>query len=472
MSQVADDAFERALKERERAKKEAETKQSGGGSNSNFSYEEINWLGLEDEKDIVFRILGQPYEVRQKPTDAKLIFWSKVLNDKGSYAQIIWKTKKDYQDKDLRELDEDWFFYKFYKKVMERRFEPFTTPSKDGKKGKYVYLHEGKDAYQRISENKRPKDKYPPKVYPSQRVLLNVISRMDDINSSTAHSSILTSKLNPWTNDKGELSYFVDPGITHNIYDKIFDNIVRFRKKTHGGWNLDAVIRKVSKKAPDGHTEVDWIVRDIIEDKIEDDVRELGNADPLTASEKGYKLYDLDKLFPVASYSKIQKNFSNLIKSWDSDTGSNYYDQLLELVEKEKKEWEESKKDPTIVSDIPSSDMAEESEPVKSEPKRESVTVSSTPPTRRSSPVKEELSIEQLCKKHLPAWDSLSKVEKEFTIKGIEKFEGNVPVYKEGVKLFPCECDDKFYPGTKIQPETVEECVTCTVCAKKFSAGV
>jgi len=420
----------RLQQEDENKKKEEEKK------NRNYSkdYEELHWAGVTD-KPKVFRIVGNPVEARELPTDAMLVYWSKIINDAGkNWMNIYWPTTPD------GELDKDWILYRLHKKVMESQWydykpdevrDPLRPKSND--KGYFVDLHVGKLSHNRIDKNQKEGSKQFGHFYPKKRVLFNVIDRMDDWCVENKHSKILTSSHSPFefpTEQGPKTIYFTDIGIPEQFYKMLWSQVIEYR----GHWDLDLITHKEDKK---------YILRDGMEDKIKEDIKKLVNVQPLSKLEKTYQLYDFEKLFKPSGYYKLYNGLEKLFKQADLDLNTQFYPELKDLYETEKaaREKENAENNTTQHSTgSPNDDVETDSPEAEAKPSEKT---EDKPSRRKPDEAPTSVSVvEQL--KALPAWNSLSDQDQASMIANCISVEGEVFKFKDGTNLIACDCGKKI----------------------------
>jgi len=492
----------------QKAKKDAEDNK---GTFTEF--EHVECLGLEDQKEKAFRIVGRGFQNRKLPTDAKIVMQSSIRTDDGKgYTKINWpivynESKGDYFP------DPDWLFTRLYEKINEGKSAKYTEADIDGKKivklsdGKIVNkdnknkewywnpYHRDTDVFMRVKSNMRdnatPKE-FAPTFYPGKRIVINVIDRMDDWCIVNKHTKELSSKVSysEKKNDKGETVKvsFPELGIPKLCYDSIINSYL----KTSGSFTaIDTIIVKDS-------TNKKYDVLDALDTRRLKETKDIANSNPLTEEEKAYELYDFDNLYRVASYAKLKKNLSGLFKLCDADLGTNFYDELVNLCktedeqrkaeEKAKAELEASKEkfywihqesdscgiektredmDKTLNSDQCVTECTKEQyeaykkslEPVQAEePKTRS---RETRQPVESAPQK---SIDELCIENFPCWDKLPENEKQIMINSIISFNGTVPIYKKEAKDVLCNdtsCHFKDSTEETTYPATVFTCPMC-----------
>ncbi len=466
-------AFADALKRRQEQK--AEQEQAATQNWSNFNYEEIETVGLIINKEIVGRIIGNPIEVRQLPTDPKLILQSQVVKqDKSGYVKINWPVI----EKSGKYIpDPDWILTEMFNKVNEGRWVKYSEGvlkdengqiypadhvDSKGKNGKWVKYHTNTNVFKAIDGNAKDGEKYPKNFYPSKRVVCNWIDRHDSWCADNKHSKVLTAKKTPFEISMEDGSkktiYFQDTGIPAGLYDKIFEHC-----SSIGTMDIDLVITKIEK---------DYKVFDITDfpKYVSESSHKLGKQGKLSEEELAYELYDLDKLYGVSSYRKIKKNLGYLFKMCDLDLGTEFEKKLDNLCKIEEEEAKEKQVQDEPDEGESSSDSKEDSSAndstSKDEVKQEQVE------SKRRGVKKEESSVDnsikEECIKYFPTWNKLSDADQEFMVNSIVRFDNGVPVYNVQNAL-GCANEDCYIPGTRVVTLVPEEVSTCPVCGKIFT---
>jgi len=480
------DPFTATVEARDEQIKEEKEKEEFSG------YEEYEVLGLEDDKDKVFRIVGLPPGFRENPTDTKFLLQSKIMkDDKKGYFICNWKYYLDDNKRPV--LDEDWFLTKWYKEVTESKWVDYPDGKTDenGKKGRYMPIHADSEVQKTVSLNisDHINNKFPPNFFPKVRFLANVIDRHDDWCKENKHTKFLSSKKTVKyydnVNEQGEKTgeqtkvVFKDNGVPISVFNKIVENVLAHQGQKN--WNkVDIVIKKIAK-------DKDYSVRDMTEHKISEEAKRIGSTEPLTEEELAYEKYDLDKNNDTTSYEKIKKNIGKLIQKWDIEQGTRWFEQLQILVDEEKanastdveeiqdainqtveKEYNEDIKDkitePETETKVSVEQQKETQESLKEEisesPKRRRV--ASKPDSKPSQKLTEEDFI-----KFFPAWDKLSEDDKKLMMDCVICFENNIPQYDSTKdEPLPCPEDNCYYPNTEINvkfPELVSVCPNCGV---------
>lgn len=459
---MGESPFEKALEKRQKEKEKNDKK----GGDNNFQYQELQWMFLKADKESVFRVIGEPWPTRKKSTDTKLILYSEILkDDKSGYFRCNWKPAVDEDGYETENLDPDWFLTRFYNDVMRNKWQNYPEGEKDGQgnTGKRVFFNEGTETYNRIKFNKKEGRLYPPRVYPSKVFITNVIDRHDLWCETNSHTKLLSRREMSWEVDKRnesgkivkERNSVAVIGVPYAVYEKLIDDVVSYSNH----WDLDVVVKRNGKE---------YSARDITEKKISDESKIIGNADPLTAKEKEYEKYNLDKLFGVTSYSKIKKNIGGLIKLWDSESGSNYTEELNALVAEEEKKWGEaaSKVEKESMKELESESVLESSE-VEVTKEKDSEFIEEVERRESKIEVNNENKEFSINKEHFPNYDKLSEKDKTIFMDSIKSIENGIPQWKSDIKVLGCSNMECEYPGTNMTTAFPTIMKTCPVCGEQ-----
>lgn len=319
----------------------------------------LKFLGL-DKNPKVFRIVGNPFEIRSAPYDTKLVFVSRIVDDYGKrFVNIIWDTFENPSTG--VELNQDWILYRMiYNYVYKKEFVLFTDEQKKtymsggvgkdelsklgpgNENGYYRVKNQEALSYKRLERNKIDGNNIFGYVLPKKKVVMNVIDRGDDFCSENKQTKLLSS--NAYDHVIKELDgssrvfTYADVGISYQLYNMIFNKVVNYK----GDWDIDIVVWKTSDPSF-------YEVRDLSEKKLFPDIdlsnkiRSISKVDKLSEEELNYKVYDLDSVYRRTSYNTLKKNFERLFKQVDLDYGTKFYDELVELCEVELKEFDSLK---------------------------------------------------------------------------------------------------------------------------------
>jgi hypothetical protein len=280
---------------------------------------------------------------------------------------------------------------------------------------------------------------------------MNVIDRHDNYCKENSHTKLLSSKHNFWKNSEKDNVpiYFTDLGIPGQLYDQIIEKTARFRK---GWYDEDFVINKDRKNKK-------YDVYDGSDKKyISEESVKLANLEALTDSEKAYEKYDLDKIFPTTTYTKLLKKVPNLFKAVDAVCNTNYYDILEHLASEEKKKWDENRAaNKPAVSTAPKPEESESFVKRQVQESKEEFKVVNS----------EGLTLEEQCAKNFKSWGKLGDKDKSTIISIIENFnEKGVPKFKKGITTMPCSDETcHFADGVTVTsfPQEVGQCAVCGV---------
>jgi len=440
------DAFNNAYSKNKKEREERENKYKGIGT---WEIERFEWCGLEDNVEKVVRILGSPYENRQKGTDTKLVYHSKFINDKKEgYVNIVWKLNKD------NTLDTDWVLYELYAHAMKKEWKKYADGHKNekGYDGEYKFIYEDTETFKRLNINKKKSgsNMYPPQVKPKARILMNVIDRHDNWCKENKHSKVLTSKIGYWRDDEnGNPIIFPDLGVPEIVYNRIMDEVVAYRHH----WFLDIVIKKNSKDLSNA-----YIVKDILDEKIRPESKKIGTDAPLTEEELAYELYDFDKsrLTTTTPYYKLHKSLIGLFKMADAEFNTHFTEKLEQEVEREMKTM--SVEEQKIIDE--EFEKEKELDDFDQKQERETITIQKLEQSTRSRRESVEIDFNE----KFPYWNKLNATEQSEMKKAVKEFNGNIPVYVNPNDVLPCVDMNCTYPGTKEQTKFPSTVFTCPVC--------
>jgi len=410
-------------------KKDAEKKQSG-----NFTaktYDEIGYVGLEVGNNKFLRLIGAPPGAEtmgyvRKNYDPKKIMMCDVKDDSGKKFQIRLPLREDVPA-------HNHILHRLYDKVMEivwvNKKKIYVNESKHPElwtavtKGGYTQEADGK-GYSIAAGYKS-----------TTYTIMNVIDRQDNWCAENKSTKILCRDIGIGKDG----TVWPKPGIKSFGFDKRIADLVG---KYGNMETFDVAIMRTGEKDPPLELKNASLY------KQKDMMEELKNSDgnlpdgnlivigPLTAEEKAYKRYDLDKLYQPTSYTKLLKRIPSLFKLCDATLGTKFYEELEGLSVKEKEEWARLYPKEDIAA-IEAEQEEAENKAIKEEVKKEE------PPKRRTAvgPI-EKLSDEKIA--YLKGWAKLSDKEKSL-IKDIKVKDGKLieVVYEdceETKSLYACDC--------------------------------
>lgn len=484
----------------EQAEKVAKESYQSNNQDGDSIYEVENYTNLQRGLN-VFRLVGDPADMRRENSDALPFFESEIVRDTGkSYLKVIWPSYWS-ESKGTYVLDENSLLYKMQKKVDESEWIKYTqedikegeiTLQEDGSiknqkghNGYYKRIHSNKRSFTRIKDNLKPNEKYPKRFYPKKLVGINTIDKSDTYCKENKKTRVLSSAsvVNEWVDVKTqEPRTFnrINWGIPIGLYNSIMKRVDDF---FNGSWDkMDIVINKAFTKDEKGNDAFDkYEIWDATDTKYLESVKDIVSSEPLTEEEKAYKLHNLEKIFKPTSWIAIEKHLGGLFKLFDEDFNENYYDQLQALAKKERDEYTEQNKakvDAEVDAEkakqdaTPKVDPTPTPAPAQETPTPAPVAKEEAPIARRQpapqAQVSTSLSIEEQCKANFPHWSSpnMTAQDKENLLKEIVSFNsGGSPKYTpEAMKDCP-GCSDptcKFPDGTDTRyPNSVMACPMC-----------
>lgn len=488
------DYFEIAEKKKKKHQEDQEEAKSRGGGNFKTEYQEVEYLGMELDNPKAFRILGIPAELEDKRNqyDPKIVLTSQIVTDNGKdFKKVIWPHV--YSKKRGKYVpDPNWIFTRLMDKVQESDWKDYDASDEgkqdengdmvvrnaDGKlvnertdrTGRFIRLHKDTKSYKMFEKNfiiSKNGKKINMKYYPSVRIVMNVIDRMDDYCKTRKRTKVLTNNVTyyEFTDDNGveKRIPYADVGISKTAYDKIFYHC----KKYIGDWSIDLVVSKTKS-----NNMYDWEILDASDaKKLPEHIRDLVSEEPLTDEEEKYEMVNLDDSpFRISSASYLKKHFEERFRSADLEFGTNFLQELNQLCDKE---LEELKKKNVNQSDtnVEDEDLGRQEEDAINEPESEfkdrkfedGLPIKEKSSERRSRKQSEEKAgSDPQNYSDLPYWDKLDGEDK----KDIETFGtglvDGIIQYNESVTVVPCDSCKKNLPDTVLN---------CPYCGKEFKAG-
>jgi len=457
--------------------KQDEQKEEREGSKgfSDFTFEEVTYEGLAIDKSVVFRIIGNPAEYRQAPSDAKIVLQSKMVADNSkNKPKINWPY---IEEKGKYIIDPDWGLSKILNKVLESKWVIFTEEDIDGKNvtknaegkivngrgynGRYEDIHTNTQCFKRLKFNQTVNEKKSfGDASPGTRVICNVLSRMDEWCKTEKHTKLLATKIgrSEKVNDKGEkiVILFPETGISKSMYDDILGYVRQINLNPNV---TDLVVTRTHNS--DKYSQTIFDGNGLIQlGRGAPELLALINPNPITEEELAYEQYDLDKLFKVASYSKIKKHFSGLFKMFDTEFSDNLYDELCALAKEEELQRakdasaDTDKAEATKVEASTDTDCPFDPDP----PKVEEVAPAETKAVRE--PRKPAESVNAVNLTSMPFWSTLNDNDKEEMTKTIDVYTSIDDVkFKADAIVIPCSVCGRDLPNTVF---------TCPLCGTEL----
>ena len=392
LAQLQESEFNEAVKKQqeENARKERQRNDGGGGTRD---YENVVYSALEVEKLKFVRIVGYPFHARHKDPlySPKEVFISWLTGDKGNRFRVVWPSKDD---------DPNWFLYSLYYRIMERTWDS---------QGDASYIHESlnPEIFKRVSENivkpgDKPKSKYESGWWPTKYIVMNVIDReIYDWHQENKHTVLLSKKARPYTRADGSEIMLYEPGVTGSVWNQIMGNDIA---GTYGDFlNYDVVIRRLDTKQQPFyrvyHPDEENKLLATCDGEMEKFKQRYpfynhdNHVAPLSNEESEWERYNVEKIFKVTSYQKILRNLSIFLKKVDATFSSNYLEQLQDLAEDERKQYQDDEEVPEFPPKEVSNKKVEEVSNKKVEEPNEVPLPTSTRTTRKRAPAVEKKDI-------------------------------------------------------------------------------
>ena len=332
------DAFE-AFSNKTQADAAAEANRaSSSNGNSQITYEEQKWVGLDQGKYHIMRIVGNPPEsmtpgFKASDTDAHEIYYSEIKADDGKKFQLRLPVRGDLPEKDH---------------LMWRIIDKVLTVTWVNKVKTYKYQDKFPDIFNKVKfggwDSTNPaeaKSHQYSKGWSGQKiVLLNVIDREDNWCAENKHTKLLARQITTKQYPDGSVAEFVSKGIpSYGFLNKLGGLVANY--KTWENYDI-GVKRTVIKTEPyqiiNATAFVNGKIPEIPQDKVP-----LVNLEPLSDAERAYERYNIAKLFGPVTYNKIDAKLGATIKLIDANLGTNFYDELQRLKAEETAKWEADK---------------------------------------------------------------------------------------------------------------------------------
>ena len=332
------DAFE-AFSNQTQALADAEPNRAcSSGNNNQITYEEQKWVGLDQGKYHIMRIVGNPPEsmtpgFKAADTDAHEIYYSEIKADDGKKFQLRLPVRGDLPEKDH---------------LMWRIIDKVLTVTWTNKVKSYKYQDKFPDIFNKVkfggwdsSNPAEAKNHQYSKGWSGQKiVLMNVIDREDNWCAENKHTKLLARQITTKQYPDGTVAEFVSKGIpSYGFLNKLGGLVANYKT-----WeNYDIGVKRTGIKTEpyqiiNATAFVNGKIPEIPQDKIP-----LVNLNPLTEEEKAYERYNIAKLFGPVTYAKIDAKLGASIKLIDACLGTNFYTELQTLKAEEAAKWEAEK---------------------------------------------------------------------------------------------------------------------------------
>lgn len=328
-------------------KAEAEAKKASSGTYVPREYENVKFTGLETGVPSIIRAVGGPFNSNLDNTTARTVNISWIVGDDGKKFKLI---RPSFQE------DPNYILNRIISRVKQIKWNTGekTFPVKD----KFPEIYNIIDKNGLAKDD--PKCKFDRGWTGKEVLIMNVIDRSQmDWHQENKHTMLLAKSVNIGTDGKE----YAEEGVSASAFTP---TLIQFYKY-YGSWEkYDLAITKTG----DMHNA--FIIENATKnpERVEHGMEQyISSSDHLSAEEKGWERYDLEKLYRVTTSHKIYNHLKGTIARIDTALGTHFLSDLEAEVEKEKalfselygdKEGEENKEEATTTV---------ATEPVKEEPK-------------------------------------------------------------------------------------------------------
>lgn len=340
MSEQLNDEFFTAYAKKMKEQEEKDKNKSGSTYTPNKTYEDIAYAGTDKGQYKIVRLLGAPIgtesvmtSFKRSPTDPHEMLVADVKDDDGKRFTIRMPIPAE------RDSD-NYILMRLYNKVMEKTYV----------NKKPVYVNEAKfpELFKLVSKGGfKESDGFAftySKGFKGDRVVIyNVIDRSDDWCAKNQHTKILARDVT--IDDQNRV--WAKEGIkSFGFITKIRDLIGKYGNPE----KYDVAIKKNGEK--DNPFDVKNASRlkekEMMEELINNDGSQVDESliapeGLLTQGEMAYKRYDIEKLFHPTYYGVLLKRIPSVFKLCDASLGTNFFEELQGLAEREKAEWEKTR---------------------------------------------------------------------------------------------------------------------------------
>ena len=416
------------------------------------NYETIKYTAPDKDKPAVVRLIGSlklNNESRTQPYEMKTLTISKILDDNGKKMLLYMPSKNE---------NKEFIIWRIIRAVMEKKWDA---------DGKDYYVNETKhpEIFSIINKGGFSKDstdfKYSKGWQGDSRVLINCIDRLDNWCKENNHTKLLSRNISYGENDKGEKIEYPETGINSYSFFNALQTVITSDPNVE---KFDVCIKRTGTQTNP------YMIMNASKFKEAGFKTELGLTDEnfakislekkMTEEELSYDRYDLDKLFPITSYTKILKRLGNTIKKIDGALNRNFYNELVDLAAKEEKERELKKE---VEEDNKAEEIAEVAEKTETKP-AEIINEAVSNVRTRQSAQPAETSPSNDFSALLGGWNVLTDEEKA-KIKNVTKdANGKLAIEYDCGNETIYECPDE-----KCQCKSPESFTHCPACGLSYN---
>lgn len=413
--------------------KEQEAQAARSNSNNSYSYsrdyEDIKWAPLTPNVPKIIRAQGGPPNSKLDNYTARTVTMAWVMGDDGKKFRLIRPSISE---------DPNYIINKIITKVSGVKWVNGvkTFPVKEA----------FPDIYNLVDKNgldeTDPRAKFEKGWKGKEVLMMNVIDRSQmEWHRENKHTVLLAKGSSTGANG----TEYIDEGISAYAISAKLNHLFA----SYGNWEkYDMAITRTGSmnnpfnvvNASHSPMEVDASVRDIISTESD-----------LTAEERSWEKYDLEKLYRVTTYTKLYNKLKNTIKRIDAALGTQFYEELVERQASEKKIWDE------LYADENKTTSTSAVEEVK-----ETSTVESVAPTRRTPKAEVKTEAKKEAWRDLPHPEVLTDEQKAMVLEVIKDSSGRVTDIKWDCPVEELACCPEEGCGIAA-PLSVEACPNCGV---------
>jgi len=386
--------------------KQEENKPKSSGKTG--SYEEIFYSGLEKNTTKILRFVSGAPNSNKDEYCARTVRTTMIVGDNGKKFRYIFPTKEDPQSV-------DHIMWKILNRVTESDWV-------DGKKIlKLEKTH--KDILKMVTKNgfssKTPQGMWDRGWGGQEVVIVNVIDREQmDWHKEKKQLMILSKNINTLPDGR----VFADTGVpAYGFLGPIAHNLFQY----YGDWkNYDVGVERLGlKENPYRVINAEKHMEEVPEDK-----KQYVVEGPLSEEELSWKKVNIEKVYGFSKATKLYNRLKKKISQIDIALGTNFLEELKELVDAE-----------TVESEA----NAKENEPKEMQKLNEEVGTAAPVTSTSEAPAEAEVSTREVPTRKpvesapavdtsaLKGWDKMTQAEKD-NVKfadetRIDYFEGNSP---------------------------------------------
>lgn len=301
-------------------KRQEQMKEQRNSSYSSSRTPRSEYGALTHESLRIFRLLGNPLYARKSRFDANMAFIATVKGDDDRNFRLVFPD---------REKNRSWLLWRVYDKVLA--YDYVKNELGQGQR-KYRNVTSHPETFWRVYKNGNSDpstNRYERGWNPTAYVNINVIDRQDSWCSENHHTKLLSNRASVLQG--GDVWYA--PGIKKSLYDYIWDNVIAAGDGPSDTYDIAIQTLQVEPWYRAYSCDRDYRT-------IPEELRQYIHEGSLTEEEKMYEEYDLDELYGVTTYVRIDSKLGNFIKKVDIDYGTTFYDELQSLKEEEAKRFE------------------------------------------------------------------------------------------------------------------------------------